>query len=311
MPSRRVRTLLLLASACLVLAACGGDDEGGNTIPGGDSGSGPADVVSPGDTSGGGGGDTGADPRGKLGGPCYPNGTCDGTLECADGVCVSPSVEGQDGGPCYPNGTCNAGLACENGVCAPMDQGQEGGPCFPNDTCDAGLVCVNGVCVQPGSQGEENGPCYPNGTCNAGLVCTDGVCVPPTQGQYAWQNPCTPGGPKRDGQTCADHCECQSGYCYDEGYLDGFRFCTRRCDGFEHECVKEGDVETYVCTLFSGPWVDELDPPVHLRNFCLMRCTSNEQCEQLDPAWDACVANSTEWEGHTIALPRTCVVYGQ
>lgn len=300
---------LILAIACLALAAgCGGGDESGTTIPGSDSGngSGTADVAAAGDTAGGGGADV--DPRGKLNGPCYGNGTCDAGLECRDGICLTPADQGFEGGPCFPNGTCMGALECEDGVCVAVPQGEEGGPCRPDDTCDAGLVCVDGVCVAEGAQGEENGPCNDDGTCNPGLVCVEGVCQVPEPGEYPWEHPCTPGGEKLDGQTCTEHCECESGYCYDEGYLNGFRFCTRRCDG-AHECASSEDgLQTYDCVGFYGSWVDDLDPPIHLRNFCAPGCVQDGDCEALDPAWDDC-SFDTQWDGHTIG-GRTCIVYG-
>ena len=130
------------------------------------------------------GGDLGALEPGSVGGPCYPNDTCDGALICVEGVCKQDEgpEAGSEGGPCYPNDTCDGALVCVEGVCK-QDQGPEAGtedgPCYPNDTCNEGLACVEGVCeVDEGpAAGSEGGPCLPGGACDGDLSCVDGLCV--------------------------------------------------------------------------------------------------------------------------------------
>ena len=106
------------------------------------------------------GGSTGeAAAAGSAGGPCYPNGTCNGTLTCEGGFCSAPFIGG-DGGPCFPNSTCNAGLVCEAGRCGvdltdtgtgAVDSGStdSGSELTDTDVFDTGLFDTEGNDTTP------------------------------------------------------------------------------------------------------------------------------------------------------------------
>jgi hypothetical protein len=108
---------------------------------------------------------------------------------------------------------------------------------------------------------------------------------------------------------CSRHCDCDTGYCYDEGYLHPFRYCTRPCGGVSQGCGPDSE---NVCLLIAGPWADTLDPPVTLRAFCMAVCTSDAYCQAIDPAWDGCTPGPTTLTDpagneHTLSLRRTCI----
>ncbi len=126
---------------------------------------------------------------GGEGGPCYPNETCDGELECRFGVCVESDAteQGGKGEPCYPNQTCDADLECEDDLCVESEATEEGGlgqACYSDQTCNADLECEDDLCVEPEAT-EEGGlgqACYSDQTCNADLECEDDLCVEPENG---------------------------------------------------------------------------------------------------------------------------------
>ncbi len=94
---------------------------------------------------------------------------------------ASGKLQGDLGGPCYPNETCNAPYVCEDGVCVnPGGTGGPGEPCHPDHTCDDPYVCEEGVCVNPGGTGGLGEPCHPDHTCDDPYVCEDGWCVEET-----------------------------------------------------------------------------------------------------------------------------------
>ncbi len=115
---------------------------------------------------------------------------------------------------------------------------------------------------------------------------------------------------------CTKHCECKTGYCYDEGaYLGGFRFCTRPCDG---GCESEGEVaglQTTVCLLFGGKVASE-HPEIVTDNLCAAVCKSLDDCKKLSSQYDTCGSPATQcgggaiscWGGSTLAAQKTCQI---
>ncbi len=102
-------------------------------------------------------------------------------------------------------------------------------------------------------------------------------------------------GNKTIGEECTDHCECETGWCYDEGYMAPFRYCTRPCEG---SCG-----EGYKCLLFL--------PAVHNvkhTNICMPICNSIEECKQLSEKYNYCppANGETKWSGYTLAMAPTC-----
>lgn len=116
---------------------------------------------------------------------------------------------------------------------------------------------------------------------------------------------------------CEKHCECKTGYCYDEGaYLGGFRFCTRECDG---SCTseKDGSLQDKVCLLLAGQKLAKAHPNIGDKtHLCASICKSLEDCKKLSSAYDtcgspgaACGANSfTCWGDVTVAAQKTCQI---
>ena len=103
---------------------------------------------------------------GAEGGPCRAvsassrnDQRCDRLLRCHEpsNRCVIDETIGTAYGPCYPNGTCNGTLVCDVDIdtCAPPPAlGSDGGPCYGNGTCDGYLACVDGRCAVSGKSGE-------------------------------------------------------------------------------------------------------------------------------------------------------------
>lgn len=161
---------------------------------------------------------------GRVGEPCFGNGTCDDGLECREDTCIKPRApQGMEGGSCYPNNTCDGALECIDTRCRRHGavDGAPGGRCGAGGTCNAGLTCEDGACwPAPGPRdGTEGGPCYGNATCNAGLVCRAGTCRSGTGGGTAdsggGTTSGTPPGPGcvDDGGDCSWDGECCSGPC--------------------------------------------------------------------------------------------------
>lgn len=155
-----------------------------------------------------------------------PGALCaDGTGVCAPGAggasCIA--LPGEDEG--CPGWVCQDGLVCDavTEQCRPPlalgDACQGGG-------CPDGAICHDGFCRAPLEANE--GPCRVPSECAAGLVCNDdSVCAAgPARGAPCGGPSCGSGdacvreydqracGAKlADGETCADHDECESAYC--------------------------------------------------------------------------------------------------
>lgn len=91
---------------------------------------------------------SGASHVGDLGGPCYPNSTCNAHLECGkSNTCVEAA--GSVGNPCYPNLTCNAGLVCgAASIC--VSRAAAGGSSSGGSGADSGTAGTGGTTTGAG-----------------------------------------------------------------------------------------------------------------------------------------------------------------
>ncbi len=114
-------------------------------------------------------------------------------------------------------------------------------------------------------------------------------------------------GTKPLGAGCAQHCECETGYCYDEDFLGDFRFCTRACEGSCNDGVGDGVEENKCLNLNNSKFADfELTET----RICAPVCSSVDDCLALSSEYDACGygASGTQWLGATISLGKHCVI---
>lgn len=112
---------------------------------------------------------------------------------------------------------------------------------------------------------------------------------------------------------CAEHCDCATGYCYDENYLgSGFKFCSvdcstgAECSGLKHPT--ETGIQKYGCLNMNS-----LKDDYNLTKtaICVLRCSDVAECQGYSGQYDQCgnfSANATMWEGHTIAAFSTCLI---
>ncbi len=107
-------------------------------------------------------------------------------------------------------------------------------------------------------------------------------------------------GTKHIGAGCGKHCECATGYCYDQAYMEGFRFCTRACEG---GCGPDNE---YKCLLLDPGALTDYPQPEE--TICQAVCTSVEDCKKLSSDYDQCGtdAGGTKWNGKTLTIVDTC-----
>ena len=115
---------------------------------------------------------------------------------------------------------------------------------------------------------------------------------------------------------CSEHCECQTGYCYDENFLGGgFRFCSMDCANPSiGQCSKinhpdSPGVQKYGCLNLSS-LKDDYD--LETTSLCVLRCENLDECKQYSSQYDQCGNFSggswTMWDDHTIAGFGTCLI---
>jgi len=115
---------------------------------------------------------------------------------------------------------------------------------------------------------------------------------------------------------CQDHCECVTGYCYDENYLgSGFKFCSMDCSNpsigscasIQHPT--EPGIQKYGCLQLNSL---KDDYSLETTRICVLRCNDTDECKQYSTQYDQCGNfsgnNATMWEGHTIAAFATCLI---
>lgn len=109
--------------------------------------------------------------------------------------------------------------------------------------------------------------------------------------------------PKKLGEECSDHCECETGYCYDEAYMKPFRFCTRECAG---KCANSEGTLTCL-NLNYNTFIEKYK--ITKKWLCVPTCNSVEDCKKLSPKYNYCPGNGkgmTKWDGITIGGRATC-----
>lgn len=115
---------------------------------------------------------------------------------------------------------------------------------------------------------------------------------------------------------CADHCECSTGYCYDEGYLgDDFRFCTMDCDApTVGKCSsivhpQRPHQQGYGCLQLDGLAKAR---GLETTRLCVLRCAGIDECRGYSDRYDQCGNysgnKSTMWEGRMIAAFASCII---
>ncbi len=182
--------------------------------------------------------------------------------------------------------------------------------CGDDIECDG--VVVNGTC-KPSTTTADTGT---TATTDNGTTGTDGTDETSTEtdttttttdtGPAEVDQGCPVPGTKPTGAACTDHCECRTGYCYDEAYLGSFRFCTRDCDGLSNPCGSEDraageTVQQYQCLNFSGTLANT-HSLAHV-NICHVRCTTVDDCKALGSAYDYCPSGFAMWDGKTVGAP--------
>ena len=177
--------------------------------------------------------------------------------------------------------------------------------CSSDVDCKGERICTAGECVDPTPTAPT--PITQDVTSSATPIIVD---AGTTADILSEELPpaCTVPGTKPTGAACTDHCECRTGYCYDEDYLGGFRFCTRECGGVTcgSEDQEPGDtVQRHVCLQFNSAHIDKYGLTKH--DICQKRCNSVDECKLLGSAYDYC-PNQTQWEGYTMAAVGTCQI---
>ena len=189
-----------------------------------------------------------------------------------------------------------AGALCVAGCLEPT-------PATPQPACGPGTVNVGGVCVVD----EQQPPSTPDAgrTVVADVQQQETVDPPPDPEQI-----CIPAirSSKPIGAGCEKHCECDTGYCYDEAYLGDFRFCTRDCGSQGCNVGVTGGIEQYKC-LIMGSFEAKHD--LKHKAICQKICLSVDECKGLSSAYDQCGdpdGKGTLWDGITLNLHSTCQI---
>lgn len=169
---------------------------------------------------------------------------------------------------------------------------------------DGGTDTVGGGDGGAGRDGGGTQRCTTAEECDDGDECTEDSCSATGVCEHTALTGTTP-----LYATCTKDCDCETGFCYDEGYMSPFRWCTKPCGGVAVGCGADAE---NVCLIFSGAWVDTIEPPIVERAICAPVCASDQDCKDLDPAWDACTERDTRLTDpagveHTLSLRRTCI----
>lgn len=182
--------------------------------------------------------------------------------------------------------------------------------CGDDVQCDG--TVVNGVCKpSPTTAATDTGGTTTTDAATATgtdvtTTTTDGGGTTTDGGPADIEQGCPVPGTKPTGAACTGHCECRTGYCYDEDYLGSFRFCTRDCEGLTNACGSEDraageTVQQYQCLNFSGTLATTYG--LEHTNICHVRCKSVDDCKALGSAYDYCPSGFSEWDGKTVGAP--------
>ncbi len=129
-------------------------------------------------------------------------------------------------------------------------------------------------------------------------------------------------GTKQIGEICADHNECETGYCYDEWYLGwagGFRFCTLACNscpqGSQFACAdfnrsEGGQNLTYQCEILQNSCHVAAFGAFDVAGICVPRCSDIGRCNTFfGSAYTECmVPNIRTNSCGTIGVNKVCTV---
>ena len=199
-------------------------------------------------------------------------GSCDLGLKCVGSVCIDQT--GRIGGGCYPDGTCDMNASCDTtafpATCVYCDLGEIGCQC-DGTTCLPGLACVNGLCSgDPEIQARTipsdpqcYTPCSNDVTLADGAILTcdsDGLLPGCLDGRVCDNGECVEAGEERkiclaDAQ-CPDFTQCIQGHCYPNCQVDAecsgglgchLKVCRQRCTAGKGECP-----ETMLCDAPDG-----------------------------------------------------------
>lgn len=115
---------------------------------------------------------------------------------------------------------------------------------------------------------------------------------------------------------CDDHCQCSTGYCYDEGFMaGGLRFCTMDCNAptlgpcstLTHP--ERPHQQGYGCLMLDGV---ARARGLETTRLCVVRCADVDECRQYSDVYDRCGnasgGKATTWDGQMLAAFPTCVV---
>ncbi len=169
------------------------------------------------------------------------------------------------------------------------------------------IVCTHGL--DPQTQ-QCKGPDLPDsGTPDSGVT-FDSVSTPDTFSEDIEDGPyqCVVGLDlmnKAIGEPCSGHGDCDSCYCYDEGYLAPFRFCSQPCEsGAGSGCPDgRGEFEQFTCLRFSQQNIKDYGLTVEA--ICMPVCETVSDC---DDSYNACSKYDTKWDGKTISGRSTCQI---
>ena len=168
--------------------------------------------------------------------------------------------------------------------------------------CGPGTVDVGGICVVDEGTSGQNNNTPRNGVTQPS---TDTTTTEPDLEEL-----CQAGlrASKPIGAECEKHCECDTGYCYDEAYMGDFRFCTRECGSQGCNTGITGGIEQYKCLILGS---FEAEFGLEHSAICQKICTTVEDCKFLSSKYDQCGtpgAEGTLWDGITVTIEDTCQV---
>lgn len=113
---------------------------------------------------------------------------------------------------------------------------------------------------------------------------------------------------------CADHCECETGFCYDEAF-NGGGFCSMDCNApsigdcakLKHPTLPQH--QKYGCLRLDGM---KARHGLKTTRICVLRCAGVDECRAYSPRYDQCGnfsgGRGTQWGGFTLGLFGTCLI---
>ncbi len=238
----RIGWLLSLAAVCwLALSGCAGGqggEDGGDGLDGDDGG-----LVCNSD-------DQCAEDEFCHGGVCRPEGWCDDSEDCGEGMLCNRMAHECVEAECLEDADCGPRQVCIEGRCWGICEGVE---CEPGERCNQDTGLCEPMSCTVGSQ-----PCSSDADCSGDLHCdpiSAGCTECPT------------------GFFCNFHeCFALQMECLDHSYCGSDERCnseTHRCEPFPDTCTSDDDCEPKYCNLYTHTCQDEIFDG---------SCTSDEEC---------------------------------